>query len=332
MIGNSSFANMATLARHLTIAGRTLAGAVQRSSLVVALKGVCNRLVHHAARRDSPDPVDPIDPESGAKALSVVIRHLVLDQSVRTQGFSVDQKKTLAEVNKASCGQLASSLKSEKLVASAERIGGNSGGLEEFKLQLEAIGSLGSKWQNKPLYALGRELVCMLDADLVHGGWRREAQLSAIKLFFEAVDKLPESDRHGLWGMYEAAKPNAKENDAMTFHRWEHVAHMRAMSEILASDAKYSQSSRQAIAAKYGLKSDNSLRSLERGVMGGPATDLLRSGSSVSEALKTHDLRFTRVWGDWWGHARQGFDKKAAAYGADDHEVSHRLQYYFDGN
>ena len=73
-----------------------------------------------------------------------------------------------------------------------------------------------------------------------------------------------------------------------------------ARSEIVSTDAKFSQSSRLAIATKHGVTSDQELRELEWSVLAGPGKDLLRNGSSPDEVLQKLDFQPMNAWGEWW--------------------------------
>ena len=342
MIMNASFSNVRVVADHVMTAGHTLARAVRHSSLAAALKNICNRLTHHDGpqgnARDQ-GKAGHVNPTRGAAALWVFTDHLVEKSSVDEQGLSIAEQKILARVNQASADQLANSLESAKLVTEIDASKPWIRSQRDLESFLEPISRLPPEWRVKPLYALGEALALSLRevtpfAQRELGRWTDEAQLSAISLFCEAAEEVPQLREYRLGaGMHEAAKKTLEDKESIRFHGsrgFESAALELAHSEISATSARYSQPLRQAIAAKFGLTENRDLRSLEWRVMSGPATELLESGYSVEDALDKHDLRLTKAWEGWWGHARRGFDEEAIKLGAHCRRPQHVLQYYLE--
>ena len=176
--------------------------------------------------------------------------------------------------------------------------GGNT--LEEFKRQLDQANSWEPTQRNERLRALGQEINSMPLEDIRINPQPVEDRLEAIRCFRKVVDALPESERHGLVGMHEAAR----KDDVWHFIRWDFDALELIKSKMLESKDEYkSHHSRQAIAAEYGLEG-HLIRRVEAIALRAFAYPLVEHGSGIREALEEYDLTFERCFG---GRASNGY-------------------------
>ena len=329
LIGNTGFTNVGDMSDQALMAVHALDGAIQCISQIAPLKNIGNLPAHHpvsspqgscmdessiaaAVRRAVADETSDggyVNPDIAALALDVVIQREVLNRPVHQQGFSAKELAVLAGVNHASHDRLANPLKSKKAAWLAQ----STGSLEEFGRQLDSVSVFPPRYRKEPLEALG---LCILRL-------QEEDQLPAITRFREAVQALPELHRNGLFGMYEAAK----KNDRKAFAKWPLDTFDLVKSKIFQTDALYSHSLRQAIAAKYCLTEVGFPRLLEWKAFFLAAQALLIAGSSTQVALQKHDLDHAEFWGNDWHVFRHVVDASAFNLGPAEQEVKDGADY-----
>lgn len=180
---------------------------------------------------------------------------------------------------------------------------------------------------------LRRERIAMVPSYQVgnHRGLLRGILKGAIHMITNASSKnVPVFGEHIKMAATTLAAPVGNSQIAALTHVGNQPTHPVALarSEILSTDAQFSQSSRLAIAAKHGVTSNRELRDLEWSLLAGPGKELLKSGSSPDEVLQKLDFQRMDAWEEWWGMFRSDVDLFAFEVGQAKEEVEAGVDYH----